>query len=111
MLFRSWQGSIVYDRHNNGSKWSNDRRGNTHDMLTGSTRSGRAFPPDRGNRTCSNWTSSGDGEAMVGHHDRLGIKDDDENKSWNSSHRSRGCSLGAFGQTGGAGLFYCFAAD
>jgi hypothetical protein len=59
---------------------SADRRG-THDMMTGSTPSGRAFPPERGNRTCSNWTSSGEGEAMVGHHDRMGIKDDDENRA------------------------------
>lgn len=82
-----------------------------HDMLTGSTRNGRAFPADRGDRTCSNWTSDGNGVAMVGHHDRIGTSDDEENRSWNSSHRSRGCSVGGLAQTGGAGLFYCFAAD
>ena len=33
------------------------------------------------------------------------------NTSWNSAHASRGCSLDALKKTGGAGLFYCFAAD
>jgi hypothetical protein len=89
---------------------STDRRG-THDIMTGSTPQGRAYALDRGDRTCSNWTSSGDGAAVVGHHDRMGIKDDEENRSWNSSHRSRGCSLNALAQTSGAGLLYCFAAD
>jgi len=32
-------------------------------------------------------------------------------KSWNSSHGTPGCSQDALKKTGGAGLFYCFAAD
>ena len=32
-------------------------------------------------------------------------------KSWNSSHGTRGCGQEALKDTGGAGLFYCFAAD
>jgi hypothetical protein len=31
-------------------------------------------------------------------------------KSWNSSHGSAGCSQESLVKTGGAGLFYCFAA-
>lgn len=62
-----------------------------------------------GDTTCSNWTSSGDGSAIVGHHDRQGLRDDAPSKSWNSSHGSRGCSLEALKTTGGNGYFYCFA--
>ena len=85
---------------------------NTHDILTGSQPDGTAFPPGE-DRTCANWTGSGaEGAAMVGHHDRIGLRDDAPSKSWNSSHPSRGgCSQAALQGTGGAGLFYCFAID
>ncbi len=85
---------------------------NMHDVLTGSTPDGRAFPGDK-DMTCGNWTKSGaDGAAMVGHHDRRGLTDTPPAKSWNSSHPSRGgCSQDALKGTGGAGLFYCFAAN
>jgi hypothetical protein len=59
--------------------------------------------------TCSNWTSSGEGAAMVGHHDRMGLNTEPPALSWNSSHPSRGCSQEALRGTGGAGLLYCFA--
>ena len=62
--------------------------------------------------TCANWTSNkAEGSAIVGHHDRVGLKDTRHMKSWNSSHGSRGCSQDALKGTGGAGLFYCFAAE
>jgi hypothetical protein len=83
---------------------------NMHDMLTGSTPEGRALPPGK-DSTCGNWTSSGDGSAMLGHHDRMGLRDDDASKSWNSSHPSKACSQEALRGTGGAGLYYCFAAN
>jgi len=87
---------------------------NRHDILTGSTPDGRAFPPAE-DRTCGNWTSSTQGAAMVGHHDRMGLRDDDASKSWNSSHPSRGpdggCSQADLRSTGGDGLFYCFATN
>ena len=82
-----------------------------HDILTGSRESGRAYPAERGDRNCSNWTSSGEGTATVGHHDRAGLATDTDAKSWNTAHRSRGCSQSALAESGGAGLFYCFAAD
>jgi hypothetical protein len=84
---------------------------NRHDILTGSQPDGTAFAGSE-DRTCGNWTSSSDGAAMVGHHDRQGLRDDDASRSWNSSHPSRGgCSQEALRGTGGDGLFYCFAAD
>lgn len=81
---------------------------NTHDILTGSTADGRAVAGD-GDSTCGNWTKSGEGSAWVGHHDRIGLRDDEPSRSWNASHPSRGCSQEALKATGGAGLFYCFA--
>ncbi|MFZ0852163.1 MAG: lectin [Hyphomicrobiaceae bacterium] len=83
---------------------------NQHDILTGSTADGRALPPDK-DMTCGNWTKNGDGAAMVGHHDRMGLRDDAPSKSWNASHPSRGCSAAALKSSGGAGLLYCFAAN
>jgi hypothetical protein len=81
---------------------------NMHDILTGSQPDGRAFSGNE-DRTCRNWTSRSDGAAMVGHHDRMGLGDDESSKSWNSSHPSRGCSQDALRGSGGNGLFYCFA--
>ena len=87
---------------------------NYHDVLTGSQADGRAFAAGE-DRTCGNWTKSTQGAAMVGHIDRRGLRDDDASKSWNSSHPSRGseggCSQADLRSTGGAGLFYCFAAN
>jgi hypothetical protein len=84
---------------------------NMHDILTGSTPEGRASSAT-GDTTCSNWTSSGTGAAIVGHHDRTGTNPDPvANVSWNSSHPSRGCDMDSLKATGGAGLIYCFAAD
>ena len=81
---------------------------NMHDILTGSQPDGRAFSGDK-DMTCGNWTKSGEGVAVVGHHDRMDLADDEASKSWNSSHPSRGCSQDALVSTGGNGLFYCFA--
>jgi hypothetical protein len=81
---------------------------NEHDILTGSDPEGR-FSTAGGDTTCGNWTKSGDGSAIVGHHDREGLKDTWHMKSWNSSHGSRGCSQEQLKASGGAGLLYCFA--
>jgi hypothetical protein len=83
---------------------------NTHDILTGSSPDGRAMPGDK-DTTCGNWTRSGEGSAIVGHHDRSGLDELPPAKSWNSSHPSRGCGQDALKATGGNGLLYCFAAD
>ncbi len=93
---------------------------NRHDILTGSQMDGTAYKDDK-DHTCKNWTSSTQGSAQLGHNDRMGLKDDAESKSWNSSHASRepkdgstpgqGCTQKALQGTGGDGLFYCFAAN
>ena len=80
---------------------------NRHDILTGSRPDGTAFAG--GALTCGNWTSSGEGRAQVGHHDRMGLGPGAE--SWNSAHATSGCSQAHLASTGGAGLFYCFAID
>jgi hypothetical protein len=82
---------------------------NMHDILTGSQPDGTAFAAGD-DRTCSNWTTSGDGHAMLGHSDRTGLDESAPAKSWNSSHPSRACGDEALRSTGGAGLLYCFAA-
>ncbi len=79
---------------------------NDHDIMTGSTSRGMAFPAGE-DRTCSNWTSDGGGSAMVGHHDRSG----GGNTSWNSVHPSRACDTASLNATGGNGKFYCFATN
>jgi hypothetical protein len=83
---------------------------NKHDIMTGSQPDGTAMPPGR-DATCRNWTSSSEGGAMVGHHNRAGTNPDPvANVSWNSSHITPGCNMPALERVGGAGLFYCFAA-
>lgn len=78
---------------------------NQHDILTGSDSSGRLAAGNAALTTCNNWTSNSTGNAIVGHHDRLG----GASASWNSVHSTRSCSQPDLVATGGAGLFYCFA--
>ena len=81
---------------------------NQHDILTGSSLSGRLID-DGSNHTCNNWTSNGEGSAQVGHFDRTGGGANPT--SWNNAHGSRGCGQADLVATGGAGYFYCFAND
>jgi collagenase NC10/endostatin len=91
---------------------------NMHDIMTGSDKDGRAFPPNM-DLTCQNWTSSSSGVAMLGHADRSGNPPVEGSRnieaylatarSWNAAHTSRGCSQADLIATGGNGLFYCFA--
>ncbi|MFL6629549.1 MAG: hypothetical protein ACJ8G1_24150 [Vitreoscilla sp.] len=79
---------------------------NVHDVITGSQPDGRAYL-DSADHTCRNYTSSApDASTQLGHFDRAG----GGNTSWNSAHKSRGCSQDNLISTGGAGLLYCFAA-
>lgn len=82
---------------------------NRHDVLTGSSSDGTAVA----DKNCGGWTMDGaEGSAIVGHHDRMGLRDDAPSKSWNSSHETRGgCGQEALRGTGGDGLFYCFATN
>jgi hypothetical protein len=90
---------------------------NRHDILTGSTREGRAWSYnllddlnlERGAMTCSNYKSNAEDQlVMVGHHDRAGTA---PISPWNAAHPSVGCSQERLVETGGAGLLYCFAID
>ena len=81
---------------------------NTHDILTGTQADGTAFS-GADDKTCGNWTSSGEGSAQVGHHDREG--GGSAPTSWNAAHGSRRCGQEDLRGTGGDGLFYCFAID
>lgn len=83
---------------------------NQHDILTGSDPMGM-YSTAGGDTTCGNWTNSGEGSAIVGHHDRAGLNDAWNMVSWNSAHGSRGCGEDDLPKSGGAGLFYCFAAE
>ena len=82
---------------------------NKHDILTGSDPQGQ-YSTAGGDTSCSGWTSSGEGSAIVGHHDRVGLSQDRHMLSWNSAHGSAGCGKDDLPRTGGDGLFYCFAA-
>jgi hypothetical protein len=79
---------------------------NMHDILTGSNADGTVAA----GMTCEDWTSNASAsKAFVGHHDRIGLRDDAPSKSWNASHPSRGCAQEDLPKSGGNGLFYCFA--
>lgn len=79
---------------------------NRHDIMTGSTPDGRVAV----GATCNNWTASSGSTTIVGHSDRKGTNPDPvANASWNSSHKTQGCSLPELEKTGSAGLLYCFA--
>jgi len=83
---------------------------NQHDMLTGTQQDGTAVPGPE-DATCSNWTSSADGQgnAVVGHHDLIGNTNGPN--FWNYSHKTPGCAQANLQRVGGAGLFYCFAVN
>jgi hypothetical protein len=79
-----------------------------HDILTGTQADGTAFAAGD-DRTCSNWTSNGEGSAMLGHHDRRSLQPG--LSPWSEAHPSQGCGQQNLVNTGGAGRFYCFATD
>ena len=87
---------------------------NRHDVLTGSQPDGTRLRPAT-TAPARTGRARTQGAAMVGHSDRIGLRDDDASKSWNSSHPSRGpdggCSQADLKSTGGDGLMYCFAAN
>jgi hypothetical protein len=109
-------GDVQRDRNSINKEFALNEKGlpvngrgdtpNQHDILTGSDSFGRALLGSAANTTCNNWTSNAAGSAMLGHHDRSG----GGNSSWNAAHMSRTCSQADLVATGGAGLFYCFAA-
>lgn len=88
-----------------GNRINGEGMPNRHDILTGSDANGMVAT----GQTCNNWTSSGEGTAMLGHYDRLARGN--PGSPWNEAHGSRSCSQEDLVATGGAGLFYCFAID
>jgi hypothetical protein len=98
------------DERGNAIKGSGDPSPIEHDILTGSRADGTAFAPHT-DTTCKGWTSSNEGSAVVGHHDRLGLTNDPWSKSWSFSHQTVGCSQQALVRTGGSGRLYCFASN
>jgi len=116
--------SNVADLHSDNNKIDKesalDEKGNTvkgrgdtpnqHDILTGTQQDGTAVAGSE-DATCSNWTSSADGQggAIVGHHDLIGNTNGPN--FWNSSHKTPGCAQVNLQRVGGAGLFYCFAVN
>ena len=76
---RLYQGAVVNGRGDSP---------NQHDILTGSQPDGTAFASSD-DRTCGNWTKSGEGAAMLGHVNRRGLDDSPAAKSWNSSPTAR----------------------
>jgi hypothetical protein len=84
---------------------------NTHDILTGSDTAGRYLLIGNTDTTCKNWTSNGEGAAMLGHHDGRGPNANRNFTSWNTAHMSRSCSQPDLVATGGAGQLYCFASN
>ena len=102
-------GDTGLDENGNPIKGRGSRP-NEHDILTGSDSAGH-FSTAGGDTTCSNWTSNGEGSAIVGHHDRVGLNASRNMMSWNSSHGTAGCGEDDLPRTGGAGLLYCFATD
>ncbi len=100
------------DRHTAITEKGEPVIGRSHDILTGSDALGRLASVYGRPATCENWTSDGEGRAMMGHHDRFmdrGARFPRWNRSWVAAHPSRGCDAARIQQTGSAGLFYCFA--
>jgi len=76
-----------------------------HDILTGTNEDGT-----KNEATCNDWTDgTSNATAMLGHADRMGRNPG--LNSWNAIHASQGCDAQSLINTGGAGMFYCFAVD
>jgi hypothetical protein len=96
------------DAHQINGQWAGSPVPVEHDILTGSNPDGTVLP----GKTCADWTSDAqDLKAQVGHSDGLGpmMNPNPPYNSWNSSHENAGCNDTA--PRGGAGRFYCFAAN
>jgi len=104
----NWEHTLDENGDQFVSRIDGDPDSSAHDVLTGSQIDGTAYSSDD-DQTCNNWTSNDAGSAMLGHADRYSFTT--PGSPWNSAHGSRGCSQDNLVATGGAGLFYCFAAE
>ncbi len=86
---------------------------NEHDVMTGSDASGMLTMAMV--TTCADWTSNTlQPGPQVGHTDGMGPMMNTSMPnftSWNGGHAAAGCSSADLQSRGGAGKFYCFAAD
>ena len=104
----SWEFSLEENGNQFPSRIDGDPDFTEHDILTGTQIVGTAYPGGE-DRTCGNWSSNAAGSALLGHGDRYAFTT--PGSPWNAAHPSRGCSQDNLIATGGAGRFYCFAAD
>ena len=85
-----------------------------HDILTGSQADGTRLRRRR-RHDLRQLDERQAGAAMVGHHDRMGLRDDDAVEVLELvapvARPERRLQPGRAAGTGGAGLFYCFAAN
>lgn len=86
-----------------------------HDIMTGSDSNGMLLIVPEMSTTCEDWTSNSMMPGpQVGHTDGMGpMMNIAEARftSWNGGHAAAGCSAAGLQMRGGAGKFYCFAAD
>ncbi len=104
----TWEHTLDENGDQFESRLGGDPEFTEHDVLTGTQIVGTAFPAGD-DQTCSNWTSNNEGSARVGHPDRISFST--PGAPWNSSHGTPGCTQENLVSVGGAGLFYCFAAE
>jgi hypothetical protein len=111
-LFITEEGEKVNGQWNS-SNGMNGAPVNEHDIMTGSDSSGMLIMT--GTTTCADWTSNTlTPGPQVGHTDGMGPGMDatmPNFTSWNGGHAAAGCSAADLAARGGAGRFYCFAAN
>lgn len=97
----------------NGANGQDGNPPNEHDIMTGSDANGQLIMTDV--TTCEDWTSNTlQPGPQVGHSDGMGPmmnREETRFTSWNGGHAAAGCSTADLNARGGAGKFYCFAAD
>jgi hypothetical protein len=98
----------------NSSNGMNGAPPNEHDIMSGSDAMGMLLVGAM-NSTCNDWTDGAMTPGpQVGHTDGMGPGMDTSMinyTSWGGGHPAAGCSTADLAARGGAGRFYCFAAD
>lgn len=112
-LFITEKGTTVNGQWNSANGM-NGAPANEHDIMSGSDPDGMLLVGDM-NSTCDDWTSDTlTPGPQVGHSDGMGPGMDSSTinfSSWGGGHPAAGCSTEDLAARGGAGRFYCFAAD
>jgi hypothetical protein len=112
-LFITEQGNTINGQWNSANGM-NGAPANEHDIMSGSDPMGMLIMGEM-NSTCGDWTSDTMTPGpQVGHSDGMGpgMSTTGVNfTSWGGGHPAAGCSTAELAARGGAGRFYCFAAD